>query len=1242
MIAVAAAISVDARRLRSGFSDFDFPMADWIKETREGYKQSDLASQCMHRYEIYIEGSAWSAQEFGKAASDFIQEDLKMDYVYDYMIIEEVYDEINGEGSNRRETMQHASSSCLGCGSIPAVTCIEQERQALLKFKRSLTDPTRRLSTWTDEDCCNWKGIQCDGNTSHVVKLDLVSLDPDAATIEANEFPFDRKKKIEANEVNPSLLELKYLEHLDLSGNNFHNIPIPIFFGSMTSLRYLNLSHSNFSGRVPHRLGNVSNLMVLDLNCIDTEWVTNGFFTFSRDVLSLLTIDDFTWVSRLSSLQYLDASGMNLSRALNLNVMLNMLPSLTELRLSRCELYSTLLVSHFYLNSTASNIRKLDLSINSFAGEFPKFIENLTALRVLDLSSNYYLNSSFPLYLENLKSLEHLNLASNSFTGDVVGCQEAMEIYLDAPCNLERLILSSNQSISGNLPDWLGQFKRLKYLDLSWNSFSHPIPDLFVKLQLLKYLDLSGNSFSGSIPQSLGTLSALEVLRIYENQLNGTIPVSLGQLSSLKILDIRHNQLTGTIPVSLGQLSNLKILDLSSNHLEGVLTEANFANLTSLEELSMDSNLLTLKWLRTQKKVSFLDISNASISGTLPQWLDEMPLVILDLSHNLIGGPIQKLPSTLWALVLSDNLWTSSTKYHFYGELPLTLRNCTSLIVLDLGENRFSGSIPTWIGDLSLQVLRLHKNMFIDNIPSQLCQMLDLQIMDLGNNLLTGPIPRCLGNLSAMILDESISEFCARFDVELSDTSMTQVIKGRELEFTSGILVFLANMDLSGNNLVGSIPKEITNLSGLSGLNLSHNNLIGKIPEKIGGLKSLESLDFSKNQLSGIIPQSISGLNFLSRLNLSYNNLSGRIPTGNQLQTPPSSSYLGNSELCGDPLPRKCRGDEKSQPPTATGHREEHEEDDSEKVWFYAAIMSGYATGLWGFIGVLLLKKSWRHAYFRFVVMVKDKGLKTPSDKLRTQIDGLGGENPYSESPWMEQGTVRFLLNSCIRICRRYWDYDSDSLHLTQQEYVYVSVMSNVLLIFVYSLGLMSNRDVVGIYFYMRQREWIVPVIDDLLDQFLKSLRLAALDLVFVSVVEPGLVKVVSGRDGAEKIYECVEATNVQIAAMLFLLITNALAALGLYKFAYVLVESNGTSVSPLEISGCIADNPDQEQSRIVEELQETIRASTKLGIKYDDAGVLRMNKMIEQEAKDLESILRDNSFAPLQRKKLHPKAPKE
>ncbi|KAJ9164175.1 hypothetical protein P3X46_023781 [Hevea brasiliensis] len=117
---------------------------DWLRESQQGYKQSNLESQCIHRYKIYIEGSAWSvsekyilacdsvtllvkphyydfftrslrpidhywpikdndkcrsikfavewgnshkqkAQAIGKAASEFIQKELNMEYVYDYM-----------------------------------------------------------------------------------------------------------------------------------------------------------------------------------------------------------------------------------------------------------------------------------------------------------------------------------------------------------------------------------------------------------------------------------------------------------------------------------------------------------------------------------------------------------------------------------------------------------------------------------------------------------------------------------------------------------------------------------------------------------------------------------------------------------------------------------------------------------------------------------------------------------------------------------------------------------------------------------------------------------------------------------------------------------------------------------------------------------------------------------------------------------------------------------------------------
>ena len=182
-------------------------------------------------------------------------------------------------------------------------------------------------------------------------------------------------------------------------------------------------------------------------------------------------------------------------------------------------------------------------------------------------------------------------------------------------------------------------------------------------------------------------------------------------------------------------------------------------------------------------------------------------------------------------------------------------------------------------------------------------------------------------------------------------------------------------MDLSSNKLVGEIPKEITALSMLVGLNLSNNHLSGNIPDTIGNLTALFSLDFSNNELTGMIPPSMATLIFLSHLNLSHNNLWGRIPTGHQLQTliDDPSIYGGNRDLCGPPLTNNC-SDHQDPTTTAKPKKKHKAAEESIKVWwFYPDIMSGFATGFWGVIGVLLLKKHWRWKIFRFVEKIMDK-----------------------------------------------------------------------------------------------------------------------------------------------------------------------------------------------------------------------------------------------------------------------------
>jgi hypothetical protein len=85
-------------------------------------------------------------------------------------------------------------------------------------------------------------------------------------------------------------------------------------------------------------------------------------------------------------------------------------------------------------------------------------------------------------------------------------------------------------------------------------------------------------------------------------------------------------------------------------------------------------------------------------------------------------------------------------------------------------------------------------------------------------------------------------------------------------------------LNLSNNNLSGSIPKELGNMKSLRDLNLSNNNLSGSLPAEMGNLKDLEGLNLSNNQLTGSIPPVIGNLRDLYSLYLNNNFFSGIVP----------------------------------------------------------------------------------------------------------------------------------------------------------------------------------------------------------------------------------------------------------------------------------------------------------------------------------------------------------------------------
>jgi hypothetical protein len=141
--------------------------------------------------------------------------------------------------------------------------CIAAERAALLSFKKGIkSDLTNRLASWHGRDCCRWRGVRCSNKTGQVLKLDLRNQNPDISSV----YGCDDESAL-FGELGPFLLSLEQLEHMDLSRNYLTEDQgtIPLFLGSMRSLRYLNLSGIPFSGEVPPQLGNLSKLQYIDL-----------------------------------------------------------------------------------------------------------------------------------------------------------------------------------------------------------------------------------------------------------------------------------------------------------------------------------------------------------------------------------------------------------------------------------------------------------------------------------------------------------------------------------------------------------------------------------------------------------------------------------------------------------------------------------------------------------------------------------------------------------------------------------------------------------------------------------------------------------------------------------------------------------------------------------------------------------------------------------------------------------------
>ncbi|KAH1202670.1 Receptor-like protein 6 [Glycine max] len=185
--------------------------------------------------------------------------------------------------------------------------------------------------------------------------------------------------RIEAATLDNVIVNVIDIWELTLDGLDMSSIKRALYlcelleFNQSTPLRYLDLSVTGFSGKLPNNINHLESLNYLDFEFCDFEGPISLF------------------LSNLTQVKHLDLGFNNFSS----------------------EIQSSL--------SNLQHLTFIDLSDNSFTGPIAKCFGNITQLNHLNLCWNNF-SGEIPSSLSNLQCLTYINLFDNSFTGPIPQC----------------------------------------------------------------------------------------------------------------------------------------------------------------------------------------------------------------------------------------------------------------------------------------------------------------------------------------------------------------------------------------------------------------------------------------------------------------------------------------------------------------------------------------------------------------------------------------------------------------------------------------------------------------------------------------------------------------------------------------------------------------------------------------------------------------------------------------------------
>ncbi|KAH9753675.1 Receptor-like protein 1 [Citrus sinensis] len=376
---------------------------------------------------------------------------------------------------------------------------------------------------------------------------------------------------------------------------------------------------------------------------------------------------------------------------------------------------------------------------------------------------------------------------------------------------------------------------------------------LFTPFQQLESLDLTYNNIAGCVEnegiERLSRLNNLKMLNLSENSFNNTILSSLTHLSSLRSLNLYGNSLEGSIDVEeFDSLRDLEELDIGGNKIDKFVVSKGLSKLKSLGLSGIKLNRSILSSLSSLRE---LDISRTGFKGTFDvrEFDSFNDLEVLDMSYNEIDNLV--VPQGYKGLRRLKSLDLSEFEIRDGSKLLQSMGSFPSLNTLVLTDNNFT--------DIATATQELHNFTNLEYLTldeSSLHISLLQSIASLFPSLKTLSMFGC--EVNGLVRGQGFPHFKSLEHLDMDytrialNTSFLQII-GESMPSLKYLSLSYSNLSTNSSRI---LDQGLCSLVHLQVLYIYNNDLRGSLPWCLANMTSLRLLDVSSNQLTGSISSS--------------------------------------------------------------------------------------------------------------------------------------------------------------------------------------------------------------------------------------------------------------------------------------------------------------------------------------------------------------------------------------------------